>query len=292
MKFDAGMRAEMPGGGRHDAPGAPGACSPARLGPLDMLTLAPGEIDIWVAMVGDAFDADLAARFDRVLSADERARHGKFLFEKDRRRYLMTRALVRYVLSRYAPIASAQWRFEATAFGRPFIVDPHPAVEDLTFNISHSDQVVLLALTRACRLGVDVEDLHRAVPLDIADSFFSAGEVRQLRSLPPASQARRFLDFWTLKESYIKAHGKGLSLPLDQFGFELSDETTLHAYFDTSLNDTPRNWTFWQWRPTADSIAALCAENRPDVETRITVRRTLPFVRDEAMAFEVLRRSG
>ncbi len=254
-----------------------------------LLALHPGQIDIWVAFVAEVSDADLAVQFDRVLIEDERQQHAKFRFEKDRRRYLVTRSLVRYVLSRYAPVQPADWRFASSDFGRPFIVDPHSAVQDLTFNISHSDQVVMLGMTRGRQLGIDVEDLRRNVPLDIAESCFSAIEIEQLRSLPPAVQQQRFLDFWTLKESYIKARGKGLSLPLEKFGFELSAERQVHAYFDASLNDSPRNWTFWQWRPSEANIAALCVENTPGIARQISVRRTLPFLWEEGMAFDVLR---
>lgn len=276
-------------------PAAPVACcGQDALGQrvFGQLALRLGDIDIWVAVVGEAPDADLAAQFEQVLTGDERERHAKFVFEKDRRRYLVTRSLVRYVLSRYVPIRPADWRFKVTAFGRPFIINPHPAVSGLTFNISHSDQVALLGVTREGRLGIDIEDLRRNVPLDIAGSFFSSGEVRQLGSLPIASQPPRFLDFWTLKESYIKARGEGLSVPLDKFGFDLSGEGVLQAYFDASLKDLPVNWTFWQWRPTAESLAALCVENRPGVTRRVAVRRTIPWFHEEEMVFEVLRRSA
>lgn len=258
---------------------------------LDQLPLREGEVDIWIAVVDQVPGVDLAAQFECVLTADERARHGRFLFEKDRRRYLVTRSLVRYVLSRYIPIAPADWRFDATEFGRPTIANAHPDTRGLTFNISHSDRVVLLGVTRDVQLGIDVEDLQRRIPLDVADGFFSADEVRQLRSLPEALQPGRFLDFWTLKESYIKARGKGLSLPLDQFGFDLSDQAALRVWFDERLGDAPEQWTFWQWRPSEESIAALCLENRPGVEKRIAVRRIVPFVSEEQMAFEVLRGS-
>jgi len=254
------------------------------------LALHWDHVDVWVAMTGDA--SELAPQFDQVLSDNERQQHGKFLFEKDRRRYLTTRLLVRYVLSRYVPIPPTEWRFGATAFGRPFIINSHPAIPGMTFNISHSDQVVVLGLARGCQLGVDVEDLCRNVPVDIASSFFSAAEIRQLHALPPAEQPHRFLDFWTLKESYIKARGKGLSLPLDKFGFELSGKRQLQVYFDASLNDSPGNWVFWQWSPSQGSIGALCVENQLGIGKTVTVRRTVPFVREEEMDFAVLRVSA
>jgi 4'-phosphopantetheinyl transferase len=259
---------------------------------LDRLTLGSGDVDIWVAIVAQVPDADLAAQFKAVLTEEEREKHAKFFFEKDRRRYLVTRSLVRYALSRYVPIRPADWRFEATAYGRPTIANVHAGVAGLNFNLSHSDRLVTLAITRDCQIGIDVEDLGRRAPLDIADSYFSADEATQLRSLPAASQPQRFFHFWTLKESYIKARGKGLSLPLDEFGFDLRGDGPLRVRFDASLKDAPDHWTFWQWRPSPDSLAALCVENRPGVPPgRVTVRRSIPFVHDEAMEFDVLRKS-
>lgn len=258
---------------------------------LEGLLLPLGQVDIWVTFVAEAFAAGLACQLERVLLEAERQQQAKFRFEKDRRRYLVTRALVRYALSRYAPVRPADWRFAVTEFGRPFIVDPHPAVANLVFNLSHSDRVVVLGVVRECQLGIDVEDTQRSVPLDIAESCFSADEVRQMRALPAALQAQRFLDVWTLKESYIKARGKGLSLPLETFGFDLNGER-LRAYFDPGLNDSPHHWTFWQWRPSADSIAALCVENQAGFAKRMSVRRALPFFSEEGMAFDALRVSS
>ena len=258
---------------------------------LEQLPLVQGDVDIWVALVEQVADTDLAARFDTLLTEEERNKRAKFFFDKDRRRYLATRSLVRYVLSRYVPIRPVDWRFEATSFGRPVIANVHPGVAGLSFNISHSDRVIVLAVTRDRHIGIDVEDLSRRAPLDIADSFFSSDEASQLRSLPADAQPRRFFDFWTLKESYIKARGKGLSLPLDQFGFDLRGDGPVRVRFDANLDDTPGHWTFWQWRPTADCLAALCVENRPNATARVTVRRSIPFVRDENMGFDVVRKS-
>ncbi|WP_211278181.1 4'-phosphopantetheinyl transferase family protein, partial [Oceanospirillum multiglobuliferum] len=119
---------------------------------LDPLPLRQGQVDLWIAMVDQVPEVELAAQFECVLTMDERIRHGKFLFEKDRRRYVVTRSLVRYVLSRYIPIAPADWRFDATEFGRPTIANAHPDTCGLTFNISHSDRVVLLGVTRDIQL--------------------------------------------------------------------------------------------------------------------------------------------
>ena len=110
-------------------------------------------------------------QFDQVLSNGERQRHARFCFAKDRRRYVLTRSLARYVLSRYVPMPPVAWRFEVTAFGRPLLADPARAAQGLSFNISHSDRVVMMGVTRGAEVGIDVEDLGREVPLELAGGF-------------------------------------------------------------------------------------------------------------------------
>jgi 4'-phosphopantetheinyl transferase len=151
-----------------------------------LLPLRPGAVELWVAPIQPMPQVDRARLFDLVLSEEERQRHARFMFDKDRLRYLVTRALVRHVLSCYLPLHPADWQFAATSFGRPFVVNPHPDIPGLSFNLSHSEQVVVLGLTRGGQLGVDVEDLHRHLPVEIAESFFAADELRQLKALPPA----------------------------------------------------------------------------------------------------------
>ncbi len=257
-----------------------------------LLSLPPGAVDLWVAPIWQVPDAELAQQLATVLSEPERERRAKFMFEKDRRRFLVTRALVRQVLSRYVPIAPADWRFVDTAFGRPTIANAHPAVAGLDFNLSHSNQLVVLALARGRELGVDVEDLERDVPLEVADRYFAVDEVRQLRALAPEARPRRFLEFWTLKESYIKARGKGLSLPLEKFDFTLDAAGPIRFSFDPSIDDRPGRWSFWQWRPAAGSIAALCVENQPGVTPAVRVRRVTSFGPAADMPFDVTRTSA
>lgn len=255
----------------------------------ELLALAEGQVDVWAAFVGELPQAEAALQFEQVLSAQERARHDRFVFEKDRRRFLLTRSLVRYVLSRYVPLPPAAWAFEATALGRPVALNVHPAAQGLAFNLSHSDGVVLMGVTRGRDIGIDVEDLRRRVPLEIADSYFAPDEVHQLQALPAELRSRCFLDFWTLKESYIKARGQGLSMPLEQFGFSLESDRSLSVHFDAELNESPQRWSFCQWHPAPESIAALCVQNLPGTVLNIRARHVVPFVREAVADFEPLR---
>jgi 4'-phosphopantetheinyl transferase len=93
-------------------------------------------------------------------------------------------------------------------------------------------------------VGVDVERMDRRTEtVRLAERYFAPSEVRALRALPAAEQPRRFFAYWTLKESYIKARGLGLALPLDQFAFHLDDEA-IRIAFDPRLVDNPARWRF------------------------------------------------
>ena len=183
----------------------------------------------------------------------------RFHFENDRHRYLITRALVRTVLSRYAPIAPKDWIFENTPYGRPQIANRHPLAKRLGFNVSHSKGLVVLMVGLDRAVGIDTESIARNAPLDVAERFFSPHEVASLQRLPRDAQAFRFWELWTFKESYIKARGMGLSLPLEQFSIELAVESTVAIAFD-GIADTPGAWQLWQYRPDPHHLVAVCHE--------------------------------
>src|SRR5215468_8726573 len=186
------------------------------------LALSSERVDLWFVFANEASAAtELTERYRTLLTAPERQQQQRFYFAKDRHRYLLTRALVRTALSRYVPIAACDWRFEPSAYGRPMIVNDHELVRGLSFNISHTDGLIVLAVTCAGLIGVDTEPASRDIPLAIADRYFSPKEVAGVKALPAGLQPRRLLDLWTLKESYIKARGMGLSIPLHKFSFNL-----------------------------------------------------------------------
>ena len=256
-----------------------------------LLELGPAQADVWVAFVDEAFDAVAHRPELDVMSSVEWEKLSRFVLNKDRRRYRVTRLLVRHVLSRYAPIPPHEWTFGSTDFGRPLITNDGAAARSIRFNISHSDKVVMIAVTRELEVGIDVEDLDRDVPLDVASSLFAASEVSQLSAMPHGSKLRRFLDIWTLKESYIKAHGKGLSLPLDQFSFDLDREGEVRFEVCPGLHEARRHWSFWTWQPSLGSVTALCLGLPAGAPVRIQTRRTLPLVAEELMHLQMQRSS-
>ena len=207
-------------------------------------TAAPGVVDLWCFFYESVNDAALLAAYDRLMTPGERERHRRFVFEKDRRLFLATRALVRTVLSEYAAVRPEEWSFGEGSHGKPFVaIRTEPTA--LYFNLSNTLGLVACGVTRVHPLvGVDVEYEERASEtITVADQFFSITETRELFAQPLSEQRERFFSYWTLKESYIKARGLGLALPLDQFSFSF-DRQSIHITFGPAIADEPTNWQF------------------------------------------------
>jgi 4'-phosphopantetheinyl transferase len=156
------------------------------------------------------------------LTADERQRAERYIFEKDRTHFVVARGLLRVLLGRYLRQEPQSLRFTYGPHGKP-VLATDTGGGALGFNVSHSHGLALYAVTRGREVGVDVERIRPEVAQEkIAERFFSPREVTVLRALPTPLQATAFFACWTRKEAYIKAKGEGLALPLDQFDVSLA----------------------------------------------------------------------
>jgi 4'-phosphopantetheinyl transferase len=169
------------------------------------LHLAPDEVHCWSVPL-DAPAHGLAGLFE-TLAQDERDRAARLRFERDRRRFIVARAALRELLGRYVGTLPDQVRFAYNAFGKPEL---SPEFGRLKFNLSHSGDLGLIAVTWGADIGVDVEQIRTSGFADIAQSFFSPSELEQLSAVPRDLQARAFFRVWTRQEAYAKARGEGL----------------------------------------------------------------------------------
>lgn len=240
---------------------------------MDVLPFDAVHIDLLQTASTDA-QAHLDA-YRELLTVDEHERMARFVFERDRRSFLLTRALVRTTLSRYASVAPADWRFIANVHGRPEILDRPAGVPDLRFNLSHTDGLIACAVTIGREVGVDVEHVGRHLMHDVAGRHFAPKEVTDLRSLPESEQDRVFFDYWTLKEAYIKARGFGLALPLGDFAFKLNPPHAPAISFEPALEDDPATWQFLQDWPTPTHRLAL-AVRRDGQDLPVRIRQVVP----------------
>lgn len=256
------------------------------------LSASEHTIDVWLAFYDEIADEALMSAMRGLLSDAERRQEPRFYFPDDRKRYVVTRAMVRTVLSRYADIAPHEWAFSTNDYGRPDIANDLGQAHGLSFNVSHTRGLIALGVTRNRALGVDVEHiLHRDVSLGIAHRFFSPVEVTELAAVPPDLQQDRFFEYWTFKESYIKARGMGLSIPLERFSFHYPRPQAVHIAIEPELGDVAERWSFWQYRPAREYLLAVCAERLQDQATTLTLRKMVPTHSDETLDFQLLKSS-
>ena len=235
------------------------------------------QVHIWLVRPDDITDPTLLQAYDQLMTPEERLRRHRFRFEKDAHTFLVTRAMCRTTLSRYTHVRACDWHFEDNPYGRPH-VRPGLSPRPLCFSLSHTDGLVACAVTLDRDVGVDVEHLdRRGETVSIADRFFSPLEVRTLRALPEPAQRERFFHYWTLKESYIKARGLGLRVPLEHFSFHLRDDSPIRITFDPRLPDDATAWQFRLLRPTDDHVLALGVRHPWEDALPVRVEWTIPL---------------
>lgn len=223
--------------------------------------LDEGEAHLWWVRPDDV-DPALLDKGRALLTEAELERVSRFRRAADRRRCLVTRMLVRTTLSRYVDVLPERWRFRANAYGRPEIESP---CASLRFNLSHTDGLVVCLVSCDREVGVDVESTSRTHRgLDVAERYFSPREAATLRATRASAQPDRFLQFWTLKESYIKARGLGLAIPLAAFTFDLPDgmRSSIRLHTEPTLGDDPARWQFTLGRMGTGHLVATAVEGR------------------------------
>lgn len=239
------------------------------------LPLAPGELHLWYGFPAEMAGTDLAVRYLALLSDSERARHARFLGQDDAQRYLFARALVRTVLSRYADVAPADWVFTRNAHGKPAVADAdRPGCAGLSFNVSHAAGLVVMVVGRDTRIGVDTEPVDRPIGAAVVGRVLADCEAASFYALPEEQRGRRFVELWTLKESWLKAIGTGLDVAPRRMGFVLGEGTTVQARFDKSAAETGGNWQFLQFIVEGQHVLAICTDQAPSPALRCW--RTLP----------------
>lgn len=223
--------------------------------------MPPGEGQVHVF----AADLDLAragkAFLPSWLSPDEQERASRFHFERDRRRFMAARGLLRGLLGRYCEREPSTLRFAYGPRGKPSLLAP---AGSLRFNLSHSGGLALFAFVREVELGVDLEQ-ERPVPeaASIAERYFSRRENADLRSLAEPERSRAFFRCWTRKEAFIKATGDGLSRSLDAFDVTLAPGEP--ARLVRVEGEPALAGRFWlqDLEVSAGFAAALASEGRP-----------------------------
>lgn len=193
------------------------------------------------------------------LSADERQRADRFRFARDRRRFIVARGGLRRVLAGYLGVDPSAIEFDYAELGKPNL--RQSGVDSgLRFNLSHSGELALIAVTPGRELGIDIERT-REIPdaLPVARRFFSVAEQERLKGRPECDRVAEFLRIWTRKEAYLKALGRGIGYPLERFQVRRGQNDELELIVEDDPGETAR-WTVRDLAAPSEYHAAICVE--------------------------------
>lgn len=248
---------------------------------MNAVTLESRDVHVWFIRTCAALDARLLRACERVLSSDERERCQRFAFEEGRREYLVSHGFLRLVLSRYANVDPAAWRFVRNAYGKPEIAPARgmTVLRSLCFNLTHTHGLAACAVARDREVGVDAEEVHRR-GRELGDELIrrclSPTELLCFQQLSAERRKVAFFDYWTLKEAYLKARGFGLSLPIEGISFHwpsgIPHSGPVGASFAPEIGDNPHTWQFERLTPTPRHKIAVAVRRVAGAESSIVIK--------------------
>jgi len=231
------------------------------------------ELHVFTAEVTTELSSDAIKRFESWLCDDETRRYRRYLRRSDRDLFLVAHALLRHSLSMYADIDPGQWRFELGEHGRPELTEPFARL-GLRFNISHSSGLVAVLVSDGIDAGVDIESRGRVDNLaTLARRVFSNAQLLELEGLDNDAFRRRFFEFWTLSEAYLKAKGLGLEIPLRDVLFSIGPNSDVGAEFSVLTGYSFDDWQFSLWQPTNEHQGAIALRSGAGQERSVVFRQ-------------------
>ncbi|WP_139345060.1 4'-phosphopantetheinyl transferase family protein [Virgibacillus pantothenticus] len=195
----------------------------------------------------------------RYLSKEKRARIMQFKKNDDKFRSLFAEILLRLMICKKIKCKNEQVNFEINSYGKPHLVGN----SEVHFNISHSGKWVIISLANS-QIGIDIEEIKEIDYLAISKRYFSDREYKDLSNISEHQQLRYFYNLWTLKESYVKNIGLGLSKPLYTFTI-----TKINGIFSLlEKGDKISNiYQFWQWPIDTDKyVCSLCIKENKNIK--------------------------
>jgi 4'-phosphopantetheinyl transferase len=207
-----------------------------------------------------------------ILSDSEKDAVSKFRFESDRYRFQLTRLFTRRILGRLLDVHPKDLQFRLGENGKPRIDETWMGDTDIQFNISHSKQMIVWGIARGVDIGIDTENFTgKEFPPEVVGDVFDAGEIAYLSQIDAARRNQIAYTFWTLKEAFIKATGKGMSFPITQLCFNLISPDRIDfcpSKYDAIHRD---DWHFSTYQIDSSEIISLCSKKfRGQVGTRIS----------------------
>lgn len=222
------------------------------------LVLTGDDVHIWRAQLYE--QPARVQRLAELLSIDELTRARAFFFPGDRDRFVVGRAILRMVLSRYLGLHPRRVQFRYGPYGKPTLAQAFKS-SPYRFNVSHSRRLALIAVAYEREVGVDLEYLRPLPDLDlIVDDVLSSRENEMFRSLPGGLKQEAFYRCWTRKEAFVKANGRGLTYPLAGIEVSLAPDEPARIISVDGSTQCSDNWSLRDLLPGNGFVSALAAE--------------------------------
>ncbi len=226
--------------------------------PRPSLILSSNDVHLWRAKLDQSDEC--VKQLTQILSFEEQRKSERFHFDKDRKSFIVTRGVLRTILSRYLGIEPNRLQFGYRSNSKPCLTEKSDG-EEICFNLSRSHGLSLYAFTRSRQIGVDIEYIFPITEADqIFARFFSSHEYAKWQQLPKDQKQEAFFHCWTRKEAYIKARGEGLSLPLDQFNVSFAPGEPAALLASSGTSDESSRWLLRAFQPGPGYVAALVVE--------------------------------
>ena len=187
----------------------------------------------------------------KALSKNEAKRYQKFKEDKSAKAYLLGKYLTKKIIAFYTKKEINEIKLNITKFGKPYL--KYPKIKNLEFNLSHSGDWIVFAISHE-KIGIDIEKI-RPIDTKIAEDYFTEQEIISL-SKNKIKKLENFYKLWTLKESYVKALGKGLSIKLKSFYFEYGKNNIINLI----PNHKRKKWNFYQYNLEKKYIVSICID--------------------------------
>ncbi len=226
--------------------------------PPAVLDLESHQVDIWRARLG--LPTDSLQALEATLSVDEIQRAARLHFQGDKDRFIAAHGCLRDILARYHHWEPGQLTFSANDYGKPAL-STDLSERRMDFNLSHSEDLALVAVTWRRKVGVDLERIRQGISAQvIARQYFSRSEFVELLGLPSGQREVGFFNCWTRKEAYIKAQGLGLSLSLESFDVSLDPNEPVILRATRPDPQEAARWTLLPLEVSPNYAAALAVE--------------------------------
>jgi 4'-phosphopantetheinyl transferase len=216
------------------------------------ITKLNNDVHIWLIRFNQS--EHIISESDAILSAEEKKRAKRFHFPIDQKRFSVTRTLLKKKLSGIINLPAPYIVFSFSKFGKPELESKSPKIY---FNVSHSGNLGLVAISDLGPIGIDVEQFRSEMTTaDIAKRFFSKAEIESYLSLPEDQKLQGFFNCWSRKEAFIKAVGKGLSLPLHTFDVSLRPDEHVKLLAVRGQNEDVHSWQLVNLKTDTNYAAA------------------------------------